>query len=87
HIGLAHMSGIVRQDSPAAALTEPDRVLIGATDRVENIRQLRVLKAAGFDGFISMEPFNTAVQADPNRAAALTQSLSFVRSNLENSPL
>ena len=43
HIGLAHMSGISRTDLPPGDLVEPDRGLIFADDRVDNVAQLTQL--------------------------------------------
>jgi 2-keto-myo-inositol isomerase len=77
-IGLAHMSGIARGDLAPEELTEPDRVLIGPVDRVENVRQLRALKQAGYRGFISMEPFNPGVQTSPHLQKELRSSLAMV---------
>lgn len=77
-IGLAHMSGIARTDLGPAALTEPDRGLIFVGDRVGNIAQLRTLKAAGYTGFVSMEPFSPEVQTDPDLVAHLRASLDYV---------
>jgi 2-keto-myo-inositol isomerase len=82
-IGLAHMSGIDRKDLPPGELTEPDRVLIGDDDRVENIRQLRVLKAAGYAGFVSMEPFNPGIQVAIDLQQRLRTSYDKVASGLE----
>jgi 2-keto-myo-inositol isomerase len=82
-IGLAHMSGIDRKDLPPGKLTEPDRVLIGDDDRVENIRQLRVLKAAGYAGFVSMEPFNPGIQVAMDLQQRLRTSFDKVASGLE----
>lgn len=78
HIGLAHMSGIARTDQAPAELVEPDRGLIFLGDRVGNIAQLRALKAAGYQGFVSMEPFSPTVQTDPELAARLRASLEYV---------
>lgn len=78
HIGLAHMSGISRSDLSPADLTEPDRGLVFPDDRVGNIAQLQALKAAGYSGFISMEPFDPAVQTDPDLAQHLRASLDYV---------
>jgi 2-keto-myo-inositol isomerase len=64
-IGLAHMSGIIRVDLKPGELTEPDRGLIENVDRVENLTQLRALKQAGYNGFVSLEPFSPAVQQSP----------------------
>lgn len=82
-IGLAHMSGIARTDLPPGDLTEPDRGLIFVDDRVGNIAQLRALKAAGYAGYVSMEPFSPAVQTDPTLAAQLRASLDYVASLLD----
>ena len=77
-IGLAHMSGIARTDLAPADLTEPDRGLIFVGDRVGNIAQLRALQAAGYRGFVSMEPFSPEVQTDPRLAEHLRASLDYV---------
>lgn len=77
-IGLAHMSGISRPDLGPAELTEPDRGLIFIDDRVGNVAQLRSLIAAGYKGFVSMEPFSPAVQQDPDLMSRLRASLEYV---------
>ncbi len=81
-IGLAHMSGITRGDLPPGELTEPDRVLIEDTDHVENLRQLRALKEAGYEGYVSMEPFNVAVQQSANLVTRLQSSFARVATAL-----
>lgn len=78
HIGLAHMSGISRTDLPPGDLTEPDRGLIFVDDRVGNVARLRALVAAGYGGFVSMEPFSPAVQSDPDLRSRLRASLDYV---------
>jgi 2-keto-myo-inositol isomerase len=84
-IGLAHMSGIARNDLAPGELTEPDRGLIFVGDRVGNIPLLRALKTAGYNGFVSMEPFNRAVQNDPELVAHLRASLDYVAALLKAS--
>lgn len=81
-IGLAHMSGITRGDLAPGALTEPDRGLVGATDRVNNLQQLRALVTGGYGGFISMEPFDPGVQQSVDLARQLKESFARVRSAL-----
>lgn len=81
-IGLAHLSGIARPDLAPEHLTEPDRGLIFAGDRVGNIDRLRALQAAGYDGFVSMEPFSPAVQNDPALAVRLRASLDHVSARI-----
>lgn len=78
HIGLAHMSGIARPDLAPGELTEPDRGLIFVDDRVGNVAQLRMLLAADWQGFVSMEPFSPEVQNDPELLSHLRASLSYV---------
>lgn len=82
HIGLAHMSGISRADLAPAELTEPDRGLVFLDDRVRNVAQLGTLAAAGYEGFVSMEPFSPAVQRDPELPARLRASLDGLRAML-----
>jgi 2-keto-myo-inositol isomerase len=77
-IGLAHMSGITRTDLAPNELTEPDRVLVETVDRVENVKQLRVLREAGYKGYISMEPFNPDVQKSLGLVGELRASLAIV---------
>lgn len=78
HIGLTHISGISRADLTPAQLTEPDRGLIFPDDRVGNISRLQALKAAGYAGFVSMEPFSPEVQTDPELPQRLRASFEYV---------
>lgn len=82
HVGLVHISGIARTDLPPGALSEPDRGFVFETDRADNIGQLRQLRAAGYAGAVSFEPFDPATQQDPEIARRLTESLDFVRATL-----
>lgn len=79
HIGLTHISGINRADLTPAELTEPDRGLIFLGDRVGNIRQLQTLMSSGYQGFISIEPFDPKVQTDPDLMQHVRASLSYIR--------
>lgn len=78
HIGLVHISGIARSDLAPGELTEPDRGLVFLDDRVGNVAQLKTLIAAGFAGFVSMEPFSPVTQQDPDLSARLRASLDYV---------
>lgn len=78
HIGLTHISGISRTDLAPADLTEPDRGLIFPDDRVGNVAQLRTLLAAGYAGYISVEPFDPAVQSSPGLAQEIRASIDYV---------
>lgn len=85
HVGLAHISGIVRTDLSPSELTEPDRVLVESTDRVENIGQIRALQAAGYSGFVSIEPFNAELQQSKDLQVRLRDSLSGLKAGLNAS--
>ncbi|MCB2159683.1 MAG: xylose isomerase, partial [Rhodobacteraceae bacterium] len=63
-------------------LLEPDRGLVFVDDRVGNVAQIKALQNAGYDGFVSMEPFSPAVQNDPELPARLRASLDYVGSLL-----
>jgi 2-keto-myo-inositol isomerase len=82
-IGLAHMSGIVRNDLAPGELTETDRVLIEEKDRVNNIKQLRSLMEAGYSGYVSMEPFNVELQQSPDLQNKLRDSFAWVTDGLD----
>jgi 2-keto-myo-inositol isomerase len=77
-IGLIHISGIARADLTPADLTEPDRGFVFLGDRVGNIARLRAMIAAGYSGFVSMEPFSPTTQQDPQITARLRASLDYV---------
>ena len=77
-IGLVHISGITRGDLPPHELTEPDRGFVSAGDRAGNVEQLRKLIAGGYQGYISIEPFDPAVQQDPEIASHIRASIEHV---------
>ena len=79
HVGLVHVSGIDRTDLRPDELTEPDRGLVFVGDRVGNVEQLRTLISAGYEGYVSVEPFNPMVQQDPGLASRLAASIDYVR--------
>jgi 2-keto-myo-inositol isomerase len=79
YVGLVHISGITRRNVEREALVEPDRGLVDAGDICGNIDQLNRMLAAGYDGFVSVEPFDPAVQADPDIGQKLAASLAYVR--------
>lgn len=79
-IGLVHISGIARADLAPPQLTEPDRGFVFLGDRVGNIARLRAMVDAGYQGFVSMEPFSPETQQDPKIAERLRASLDYVAS-------
>lgn len=81
HVGLVHVSGISRADLAPGELTEPDREFVAPGDRVGNAARLGALMDAGYGGFVSMEPFSPATQADPGIVERLRASLAHLRAS------
>jgi len=78
HIGLVHVSGISPAAKVPSAFVEPDRGLVFVDDQAETITQLRQLRTAGYEGYVSIEPFSPQVQTDPDLPAKLRASLDFI---------
>jgi 2-keto-myo-inositol isomerase len=81
-VALVHISGIGRADLRPDELSEPDRGLVFEGDRVGNVQQLQKLISEGYAGYVSIEPFNPAVQQDPSLASKLAASVDYVRAGI-----
>jgi len=55
---------------------------VGADDRIGNIEQLRALRAGGYEGAASFEPFAASVHASPDIEAELRKSIAFLQAGL-----
>ena len=64
--GLVHVSGVDEPDVALAALRDSHRVLVGPKDRLGNIAQIRALRAAGYAGPLSFEPFAAQMRSTPS---------------------
>ena len=64
-------------------MRDPHRVLVGADDVLGNVAQIRALRAAGYTGAISYEPFAPSVHALADPAAALKASMEFIRKGVD----
>ena len=82
HIGLVHISGITRSDISREALIEPDRGFVDSKDICGTVEQLRSIRARGYAGYISMEPFDPVIQARTDITEELRLSLEYVRQAL-----
>jgi len=76
--GLIHISGVEDPKVGVADMRDPHRVLVGRRDRLGNVAQIEALRAGGYGGPLSFEPF--APIADV--ANALRQSMEFIRAEL-----
>ena len=83
-IRLVHISGITRRDLLPDELTEPDRGFVTADDVCGNVDQLLQLRQAGFQGYVSVEPFDPAIHALKDARAPLQASLQYLRQAMLN---
>lgn len=81
--GLVHISGV---DDPAVAvrdMRDSHRVLVGPGDRLDNIGQIAALRAAGYGGPVSFEPFAEELRLLADPAGAVRQSMDFISEGLK----
>jgi 2-keto-myo-inositol isomerase len=76
--GLVHISGVEDPAVSVADMRDSHRVLVGTKDRLGNIVQIRALRAAGYSGPMSFEPFAPG----PWTAEAITASMQFIGAEL-----
>lgn len=79
--GIVHVSG-VKAPVYVADMRDPHRVLVDADDVLGNVAQIRALRAAGYAGPISFEPFAPEVHALADAAPALKASIEFIESGV-----
>ncbi len=79
--GIVHVSG-VKDQIYLDDMRDPHRVLVDADDMLGNVEQIRALRAAGYAGPISYEPFAPSVHALGNPGPALAASMEFIRSGV-----
>ena len=60
-----HVSGVARGKPRSAVDDDDDRILVDATDAMDNRGQLSALLAGGYKGIVSFEPFGPSVRAKP----------------------
>lgn len=80
--GLVHISGVADATATVGTMRDPHRVLVGTDDRIGNVEQLRALRADGYEGPASFEPFAASVHASPDIEADLRKSIAFVKTGL-----
>ena len=80
--GIVHVSG-VKDQIYLDDMRDPHRVLVDADDMLGNVEQIRALRAAGYAGPISYEPFAPSVHALSDARPALAASMEFIRKGVE----
>ncbi|MES2666717.1 MAG: TIM barrel protein [Pseudomonadota bacterium] len=76
--GIVHVSG-VKDSIYVNDMRDGHRVLVDADDLLGNVAQIRALRAAGYAGPVSYEPFAPSVHALADAKPALTASMAFIR--------
>ena len=79
--GIVHVSG-VRDQIYLDDMRDPHRVLVDADDMLGNVAQIRALRAAGYSGPVSYEPFAPGVHALDAPKQPLAASMEFIRSGV-----
>lgn len=77
--GIVHVSGVVDASLYVNDMRDPHRVLVDGNDLLGNVAQIRALRAAGYQGPISYEPFAPSVHALRDPKSALSASMEFIR--------
>lgn len=80
--GLVHISGVEDRVIAVRDMRDSHRVLVGPADRLDNVGQIDALRAGGYGGPLSFEPFAVELRALADPAAALRQSMSFITDTL-----
>ncbi|KQX27714.1 xylose isomerase [Ensifer sp. Root423] len=80
--GLIHISGVADERVAVADLRDSHRVLVDHSDLLDNVGQIRRLRAAGYAGPLSFEPFAAEVHGLADPAAAVGQSVEYIRSHI-----
>lgn len=80
--GLVHISGVEDQAVSVDDMRDPHRVMVGGTDRLDNVGQIRALLAAGYSGPFSFEPFAPSVHKTADVAGMVKASMDFIARSL-----
>lgn len=80
--GLVHISGVDDAAVSVADMRDPHRILVDGGDRLDNVGQIRALRAGGYTGLLSFEPFSSEVHALRDPAAALAASIAFIEAGV-----
>ena len=82
HTGIVHISGVADPAPALDQMTDAQRVLVGADDRLGNIAQLRALGDLGWSGPISFECFAPQTHASTDAKGDLRASMALISSGL-----
>lgn len=81
--GLIHISGVDDPEIAITAMRDSHRVLVGPRDRLDNLAQIAALRAGGYAGPLSFEPFAAELRDVADPAAAIGASMQFITEGLK----
>lgn len=81
--GIVHISGVVDTSLTFAQMEDEHRVLVDARDRLENVKQIAALMAAGYAGPISYECFSPETHSIVDPYSEIKRSFDFISSQLQ----
>lgn len=76
--GLVHISGVADPGIAVSDMRDPHRILVDATDRLDNAGQARTLRQNGYCGPFSFEPFSPSVHQSADIERAIRESMAFL---------
>jgi 2-keto-myo-inositol isomerase len=80
--GIVHISGVVDPTLTADEMQDGHRILVNSFDRLQNVEQIKALRAMGYRGAYSFEPFAAAVHSDPVIESSLRKSMQYIEAAL-----
>lgn len=80
--GLVHISGVTDPAVAVSDMLDDHRVLVDGADRLRNVPQIEAMRASGYEGPFSFEPFAKEVQALADPESALRESMAFIQSRV-----
>ena len=76
--GLVHISGVEDPSITFDEMLDSHRILVGSNDRLDNVGQLKQLIDAGYQGYVSFEPFSEPVWNLEDPIGATEESMAYI---------
>ncbi len=76
--GLIHVSGVVDAKHTASTMRDPQRLLVDASDMIDNRGQVQRLMVDGYKGYVSFEPFSADVHKSKMIAREVARSMDYL---------
>ncbi|MFN0194392.1 MAG: TIM barrel protein, partial [Aestuariivirga sp.] len=76
--GLIHVSGVTDRAHNAGTMRDPHRVMVDASDMIDNKGQVARLMKDGYKGYVSFEPFSASVHKSKQIAREIARSMDYL---------